>query len=61
LEAVDFLDGSQFSDPKPLPHWGIYFKDQTPAEDERRELRGDMPTVIIVDDATGRAKLFRYL
>jgi hypothetical protein len=61
LEAVHFIDGSQFEDPKPEPCWGVYFKDMTPADDERRVMWGNMPTIVIVDDATGQAKLFCYL
>ena len=61
LENAIFVDGSQFADPKPPPSWSVYFKDMTPADDERRERRGDMPAIVIVDDATGRARLFCYL
>jgi len=61
LEAVHFFDGSQYEEPRPPPHWGVYFKDMTPADHERRAMWGDMPTIVSVDDATGRTKLFCYL
>ncbi|HEX4609087.1 MAG TPA: hypothetical protein VH092_12845 [Urbifossiella sp.] len=61
LEAVLFVDGSQYEEPKPPPHWNAYFKDLTPADDDRRAAWGDMPAIVMGDDATGRAGLFCYL
>ncbi len=60
VEVVHYFDGSQYSTPRP-PHWGVYFKDLTPAGHWRRQAWGDVPTIVMVDDATGRAELFCYL
>lgn len=41
--------------------WVVYYEDLTPADDVRRELWGDNPTIVIVDEATARPRLFCYL
>lgn len=41
--------------------WVVYYEDRTPADDVRRELWGDSHTIVIVDEATARPRLFCYL
>jgi hypothetical protein len=61
LEAVRFFAAARDGDLSIPAHWGVYFKDMTPEDDGRRQEWGDMPTIVIVYDATGRAELFSYL
>ena len=59
LQAVRFFPEARDEDLVDPAHWGVYFQDTTPVDD-RLEL-GDRPTIIEVDEATGRVKLFWYL
>ncbi len=61
LLDVLYDDGvSRHADPVPAS-WGVYYADTTPADDPRREWRGETPTIVIVDEATAQARLFCYL
>jgi hypothetical protein len=59
-----FSDGSEFIDcTPPSPYWMVYFKYNGPPWEELPEERKGIlshgwndPTIIIVDDATGRAE-----
>jgi hypothetical protein len=61
LQAIHLFPAERDADLVIPARWGVYYRDMTPVDDERREEWGDQPTIVIVDDTTGKAKLFCYL
>lgn len=61
LLDVLYDDGvSRYDEPVP-PKWSVHYADTTPPDDPRREIWGDTPTIVIVDESTAQARLFCYL